>query len=101
MSGAEIGQKLVNGPAVVTSRLGIQRNAEGVARGSRGNHRQRADVLGHGAGILQVDVLWRNLRVEQCGLDVGVPHLLHECGQTDAGAYPVRVKGMTAMPNSA
>ena len=30
MSGAEIGQKLVNGPAVVTSRLGMQRNAEGV-----------------------------------------------------------------------
>ena len=55
-------------------------------------------MLGHGARILQVDVLWSNLHIEHCGLDIGMPHQLHERRQTDAGAHHVRGKRVSAMP---
>ena len=52
-------------------------------------------MLRHGACILQVDVLWGDLHIEQRGLDVGVTHQLHERGQADAGAHHVRGKGVS------
>ena len=74
MSSAEIGEELANSPTIVASRFGMERHAEGtdrvveepepedigaegVARGSRGGLRKGTNVLGHGARILQVDVL--------------------------------------------
>ena len=52
----------------------------------------QADVLGHGACILKVDLLWSDLHIEQCGLDIGMTHQLHECGQADASSHHVRGK---------
>jgi len=39
--------------------------------------------------ILLPNVLWRQLHVKHGGVNVGVPHQTHECGQTDAGANHV------------
>jgi hypothetical protein len=63
------------------------------------------DALRCGAGVLKVDILWRDLHIVQSGLDVGVPHQLHKRGQADAGAHhvgaervsePVRVRKLDA-----
>ena len=52
-------------------------------------------MLGHGAGILLVDVLWGELHIDHRGLNLCVPHQLHERRQADAGAHHVGGKGMT------
>ncbi len=91
MMGAEIGQEVAGGPAVVTSGIGIERGAEGIDGAVEGRgqrmlkrrpsravhdrcHRKRTDMLGHGARILKVDVLRSDLDIEQGGLDIGVSH---------------------------
>jgi len=51
-------------------------------------------VLGHGARILQVDVLRSDLHVTQGSLDVGVTHQVHERGQADPTAYHFRGEGV-------
>ena len=51
--------------------------------------RLRMDALRCRAGVLQVDVLGRDLHIVQGGFDVGVPHQLHQCGQAHAGAHHV------------
>ena len=106
MMAAEIDQEVADGPAVVASRVGIERGAErldGAVEGSqptdveaevaRAVHdrvpRQGPDVLGHGARILEVDVLRSDLHIDQRGLDIGVPHQVHERGQADAGPHHV------------
>jgi hypothetical protein len=47
------------------------------------------DALRGGAGILQIDILSRDLDIVQSGLDAGVTHQLHKRGQADAGAHHV------------
>ena len=46
-------------------------------------------MLGYGARVLEVDVLRSDLHIEQGGLDIGVAHQAHECGETDAGPQHV------------
>src|ERR1035441_8865869 len=64
------------------------------ARGSRWGHRDRPDVLGHGARILLVDLERGNLHVDERGLNVGVPHQPHQSRQADAGAHHIGGKGV-------
>ena len=52
-------------------------------------------MLGHGTCILNVDVLWSDLHLEQRSLDISVTHQLHECGQAHTGADHVRGKGVS------
>ena len=68
--------------------------AEGGASASRRDPRLRSDALCRGAGVLQVDVLWRDLHIVQGCLDVGVTHQLHQRGQADAGTHHIRSEGM-------
>ena len=49
-------------------------------------------MLSYGARILKINILWSDLNIQQCGLDVGMTHQLHERGKTDAGAHHVRGK---------
>ena len=51
-------------------------------------------ALGHGARILQVDVLRSDLYVTQGSLDVGVTHQVHEGRQADPTADHVRGEGV-------
>ena len=53
------------------------------------------DALRRGAGVLKIDVLRRDLHIVQSGLDVGVTHQLHECGQADAGAHHIGGEGVS------
>src|SRR5208282_900629 len=64
-------------------------------RGSRGGPRKGADALRYRAGILKVDILRGDLHIAQRGLDVGVTHQVHECGQAHAGENHIRSKGVT------
>lgn len=52
------------------------------------------DALRRGAGVLEIDVLRRDLHIVQGGLDIGMAHQLHECGQADAGTHHIRGEGM-------
>ena len=42
------------------------------------SRRKRADVLGNGASILLPDVLWSELNVDHRGLNLCMPHELHQ-----------------------
>jgi hypothetical protein len=43
---------------------------------------EAAGCAGHGARILQINILWSDLNIEQSGLDVGMTHPLHERGKS-------------------
>jgi len=62
---------------------------------------QGAAKLGYGARILQVDILGSDLHIDHSGLNVSVPHKLHERGQADSGTHHIGGKGMSTMPISA
>jgi hypothetical protein len=49
----------------------------------------RPDELRDRAGILLVNLEGSNFDVHHRGLNVGVAHQLHECGQTDPGAHHI------------
>ena len=54
----------------------------------------RSDVLGHRAGILLINLQWSHLHVHQRGLDLRMPHQLHESRQADAGPHHIGSKGV-------
>src|SRR5687768_15708079 len=54
-----------------------------------------AHQLSHGAGILLVDILRGNARVDHGGLDRRVAHQMHERGQADASEDHVRGERMS------
>ena len=112
MVGAEIHEEVAGRATVLTYRAGSQCGAQRIdgalrtdgprdaagepgAKASRGYHRDRPDVLSDGAGILLVDVERSNVHVNERGLNVGVPHELHECRQADAGAQHIGGEGVT------
>src|SRR3954447_648663 len=51
-----------------------------------------ADMLGHGARVLKIYVLWGDLDVQQRGFNVCVTHQLHKRWQTDAGDRPASLQ---------
>jgi hypothetical protein len=53
------------------------------------------DTLGSGAGVLQIDILRRNLHIVHGGFDIGVPHQLHEGRQADTGAHHIGGEGVS------
>ena len=55
------------------------------------------DTLRRRAGVLQIDILRRDLHIVHGGFDVSVAHQLHQRGQADAGAYHIRGEGVPAM----
>ena len=112
MSGGEVGEKLADGAVVVTSRVRKERGAEesrprgsktgasGWKSGGRRLTRQSPEAGGcagpRRAAYCRVDVLpGCELDIQQRGLDMGMPHQLHEGGQTDAGAHHVGGKGVS------
>ena len=105
MIGAEIAEEVAGSSAVVTSGFGTEPRAEkSTARsktgargcwsgGRRARFMRRSpagdEVLRHGTCILQVDVLWSDLHVDERGLDVCVTHQLHErAGSSRRGSCP-------------
>ena len=46
-------------------------------------------MLGYGARVLEIDVLWRDLHIQQRGLDIGMAHQAHQRGEADAGPQHV------------
>ena len=58
-------------------------------------------MLGYGARILLINVERGNLDVDERGLNMGMPHQTHKCGQADSGMQHVRGEGVAAMPRSA
>jgi hypothetical protein len=50
---------------------------------------------------LVIDIERRDLHIDEGGLDLGMPHQLHERWQADAGTHHIRGEGMPAMPISA
>jgi hypothetical protein len=53
------------------------------------------DALCRGAGILKIDVLRGDLYIVQGGLDVGMPHQVHECRQADPSAHHIGGEGVS------
>ena len=51
---------------------------------------ERADVLGDRARVLLPDVLWSELNIDQCGLNLCMPHELHQRREADARPNHVR-----------
>jgi len=57
--------------------------------------RQNAlDVLCHSAGILLVDLFWCELHIHHGGLNLAVPHEVHQRRQAEAIAQHVPSEGM-------
>src|ERR1022692_1828457 len=56
--------------------------------------RSGPDVLGNHASILLPDVLWSELDVDQRGLNLCMPHELHQRRKANAGADHVRGEGV-------
>ncbi len=54
----------------------------------------RMDALCGRTGVLEIDILRRDLHVVHSGLDVGMAHQLHQRGQADACAHHVRGEGV-------
>jgi hypothetical protein len=52
------------------------------------------DALRSGTGILKIDVLGGELYIVQSGLDVSMPHEVHECRQADPGAHHIGGEGV-------
>jgi hypothetical protein len=52
------------------------------------------DAVCRSAGILNIDILWRDLHIVQSGLDIRMAHQLHERRHADAGAHHIRGEGM-------
>jgi hypothetical protein len=52
------------------------------------------DALCRGAGVLEIDILRRDLHIVQGGFDVSMTHQLHERGQADSGTHHIRGEGM-------
>jgi len=59
------------------------------------------DTVSHGTCVLKVDILRRDLNVEQSRLDISVPHELHERRQADAFLHHVRSNGVSTMLHEA
>ena len=53
------------------------------------------EALCRGAGILKVNILWRDLHIVQSGLDIGMAHQLHERWQADTGTHHILGEGMS------
>jgi len=53
------------------------------------------DALRRRAGILQIDILRRDLYVVHGGFDAGVAHQLHQRGQADASTHHIRGEGVS------
>ena len=51
-------------------------------------------MLRHGSGILLIDIEGSDLHVDHSGLNVSVPHKLHERGQANTGAHHIGGKRM-------
>ena len=47
------------------------------------------DALRRRAGVLEIDILGRDLHVVHGGFDIGVSHQLHKRRQADAGAHHI------------
>ena len=56
--------------------------------------RKRPDVLGNRAGVLLPDVLRSEVKVDQCGLNLCMPHELHQRREANARAHHVQGKGV-------
>ena len=67
---------------------------KGGVHGSRCGHRKRTNVLSNGTCILLINVERSYLHIDERGLDIGMPHQLHECWQTNAGPYHVGGEGV-------
>ena len=59
-----------------------------------GDHRYRSDELSDRSRILLVDLQRRDLHIDERGLDLRMPHQLHEGGQADAGTHHIRGEGV-------
>src|SRR5256885_2205058 len=61
---------------------------------SRLRRRNRSDVLSNRASVLLPDVLWSELNVDQCGLNLCMPHELHQRREANTRADHVRSEGV-------
>ena len=68
--------------------------AEDGANASRSDPRLGMDALCRSAGVLEIDVLRRDLYIVQGGVDIGMAHQLHESGKADTGPRHIRSEGM-------
>src|SRR3954451_4541714 len=51
-------------------------------------------MLRHSSGILLINIEGSDLHIDHSGLNVSVPHKLHERGQADAGPHHIGGEGM-------
>jgi hypothetical protein len=58
------------------------------------------DALRRRAGVLEIDILGRDLHVVHGGFDIGVSHQLHKRRQADAGAHHIGGERVSAIPNA-